>query len=89
MKQNELRKAIADGIFDAFSKAAKLLGLDGIGIDISEKYITGAKNRLENCSSEKDKFEREIALHTVKETFKEKKARGMYKERKNEPGNYN
>lgn len=59
--------------------AAKLLGLDGIGIDISEKYITGAKNRLENCSSEKDKFEREIALHTVKETFKEKKARGMYK----------
>lgn len=64
--------------------AAKFLGHDFIGIDISEKYIKDSEDRIKNFMSEKDKFDKEMTLHTVKETFSEKKARGMYKNKKRE-----
>jgi modification methylase len=61
--------------------AAKLLGHNYIGIDISERYIEETKKRLENAISEKNKLDKELELHFVKETFKEKKERGAYKNR--------
>jgi modification methylase len=63
--------------------AAKFLGLDAIGIDISDAYIKMAQDRLNNFLREKDKFDKELSLHVVKETFKQKKARGMYKDKTN------
>jgi modification methylase len=61
--------------------AAKLLGHSFIGIDISKTYIDQAKLRLKNADSEKIKVEQELALHIVKETFKQKKENGLYKNR--------
>lgn len=59
--------------------AAKLLGHKFIGIDISEFYLDQTKIRLENCQSELRTLNKEKKLHTISETFKEKKARGMHK----------
>lgn len=53
--------------------AAKLLGKDYIGIDISEDYISFAEERLQNCLSEKKKVEEELQKHFVEKTFKERK----------------
>ncbi|MBP3253987.1 MAG: site-specific DNA-methyltransferase [Bacteroidales bacterium] len=53
--------------------AAKLLQKDYIGIDISEDYISFAKERLQNCQSEKKKVEEELQKHFVEKTFKERK----------------
>jgi len=61
--------------------AAKILGHQYIGIDISQKYIEQAKARLENINGEKQKANDELALHIVKETFKQKKKNGLYKSR--------
>ncbi len=61
--------------------AAKLLGHKYIGIDISEQYLQQSKERVSNAYAEKDVFDKEIALHTVKETFSQKKQRGMHKNR--------
>jgi modification methylase len=61
--------------------AAKLLGHDYIGIDISPQYIALSKKRLKNAILEKPKIDQELALHFVKETFKQRKQRGVYKNR--------
>lgn len=61
--------------------AAKLLGKGYIGIDIDEYYVEYAEDRLRNAEKELPELEREMALHVVKETFKEKKNRGMWKEK--------
>ncbi|MDR3244589.1 MAG: site-specific DNA-methyltransferase [Elusimicrobiota bacterium] len=64
--------------------AAKILGHKYVGIDISQKYIEQAKARLENINGEKQKANDELALHIVKETFKQKKKNGLYKSRDTE-----
>lgn len=54
---------------------------DFIGIDISENYIQSAKIRLQNYCDEQKIIESEKALHQVAETFSQKKARGMHKDK--------
>lgn len=61
--------------------AAKSLGCDFIGIDISENYIQSAKIRLQDYHKEQKIVESEKALHQVAETFSQKKARGMHKDK--------
>lgn len=54
--------------------SCKLLGHNYFGIDISEKYIGDAKHRLQNISEKEIKdFEKEISLHVVTKTYKERK----------------
>jgi modification methylase len=56
--------------------AAKLLGKDYIGIDISEDYIIHAHHRLANAHSENQVLADEIDKHKVVKTFKERKLDG-------------
>lgn len=56
--------------------AAKLLGKDYIGIDISNKYIDFANTRIENANAEKNKVEQELRKHFVEKTFKQRKEKG-------------
>ncbi|MFN4197054.1 MAG: DNA-methyltransferase [Caldimicrobium sp.] len=58
--------------------AAKLLGHDYIGIDISKEYVLYAKERLRNCERERARVLEELSRHTVKETFRERKEKGKY-----------
>ncbi len=53
--------------------AAKLLGSNYIGIDISKEYVKDAENRLKNYLSYKDKVDEEIAKHIVEKTFADRK----------------
>lgn len=64
--------------------AAKLLGHNFVGIDISKEYCSSAKLRLENYQQEQLKIDKELSLHHVKETFKQRKERGLYKNRNTE-----
>lgn len=63
--------------------SAKLLGHDYIGIEISKEYIKIAEERLKNYKQEQAKVNKELSLHIVKETFKDKKARGLYSHKTN------
>ncbi|MGI9461674.1 MAG: DNA-methyltransferase [Alphaproteobacteria bacterium] len=56
--------------------AAKILGHGGHGIDISGDYIIKAKNRLDKYLMEKENANKEISLHKVLDTFKNKKENG-------------
>ncbi|MCY4419107.1 MAG: site-specific DNA-methyltransferase [Cytophagales bacterium] len=56
--------------------AAKILGHKYIGIDRSPAYIEMASERLNNGSREKDKIQKELNLHQVEESFKERKSQG-------------
>lgn len=58
--------------------AAKILGYDFIGIDISEEYCKFAENRLKNYKSEEIFAKEEMAKHIVVKTFKERKERGEF-----------
>ena len=58
--------------------AAKLLGSDCIGIDISKEYINNSKKRLANCKNEKKIIDEEIAKHIVRKTFKDRKTNGEH-----------
>jgi len=58
--------------------AAKILGHDYIGIDISPQYVAMAEKRLENYQSEERYVKDEMAKHIVKKTFKERKEKGEY-----------
>jgi modification methylase len=58
--------------------AAKMLGHNYVGIDISQNYIDMANARIANCKSEMQFFELEISKHIVKETFKDRKNKGIY-----------
>lgn len=58
--------------------AAKLLGCDYIGIDISEEYCKMAKKRLSNFELEKSKVDEEIRKHTISKSFSERKADGNH-----------
>ncbi len=53
--------------------AAKLLGSNYIGIDISEEYIKDTKNRLKNSSNYKKIIDEEISKHVVRKTFADRK----------------
>jgi len=58
--------------------AAKLLGHDFIGIDISLEYVDHAKRRLHNCESERRTLLEELEKHRVSKTFSERKQNGGY-----------
>ena len=58
--------------------AAKILGYDYIGIDISEEYVEYAEQRLKNYKAEIATAREELAKHVVRKTFKERKARGEF-----------
>lgn len=58
--------------------AAKFLSHNYIGIELSPHYIDLASNRLKNYQNEKETFEEEYNKHIVKETFTQRKARGVY-----------
>lgn len=68
--------------------AAKILGHDFIGIDISKEYVNLAEERLKNYLKEKNNVNEEISKHKVLETFKERKAKGKFTGRYR-PENYN
>lgn len=53
--------------------AAKLLGSNYIGIDISKEYIRDAKNRLKNYLNYKKIVDEEMSKHIVEKTFKDRK----------------
>ncbi len=58
--------------------AAKILGHDFIGIEISEEYIKYAEKRLENYDRETRNVREEKAKHIVIKTFKERKEKGEF-----------
>ncbi len=62
--------------------AAKLLGHDYIGIDISEQYIKEAQLRIKESDKEKDLLTLEKEKHIVRKTFKQRKENGEYKHMK-------
>ncbi|MBI3354040.1 MAG: site-specific DNA-methyltransferase [Nitrospirae bacterium] len=58
--------------------AAKILGHDFIGVEISEDYIKSAESRLQNYRAELKYANEEMAKHIVMKTFKERKERGEF-----------
>jgi len=58
--------------------AAKILGYDYTGIDISEEYIKYSKQRLHNYEKEIQAAKEELTKHKVTKTFKERKALGEF-----------
>lgn len=67
--------------------AAKLLGHDYLGVDISEEYVKYAENRIRNCEHERVTVNQEVGLHKVKKTFAERKMEGAFvgRHRKHNP----
>lgn len=59
--------------------AAKLLGHEFLGIEISEEYARLALERLANAELERRELEEELSLHQVRLTFKDRKALGITK----------
>jgi len=53
--------------------AAKLLGSQYIGIDISKEYVQDAENRLQNYLRYKHIIDEEISKHVVEKTFADRK----------------
>lgn len=60
--------------------AAKLLGADYIGIDISNEYINSANERINNYQSEKKVLIEEEKLHIVTKSWKQRKAESQHLE---------
>ena len=58
--------------------AAKILGYDYIGIDISEDYIKYTEKRLQNYDNEIPLANEELTKHKVMKTFKERKINGEF-----------
>ncbi len=58
--------------------AAKILGHNFIGIEISREYAKFAENRLQNYENELKYANEEIAKHIVMKTFKDRKERGEF-----------
>lgn len=56
--------------------AAKLLGCDFLGIDISKEYNQKAYKRIKNANNERGKLLEEIQKHVVNKTFQERKNKG-------------
>jgi len=53
--------------------AAKLLGSNYVGIDISKEYVKDAENRLKNYLNYKKIVDEEISKHIVEKTFADRK----------------
>lgn len=53
--------------------AAKLLGANYIGIDISKEYVRDAERKLKNYLNYKEKVDEEISKHVVEKTFADRK----------------
>lgn len=58
--------------------AAKILGHNFIGIEISEEYIKYAQERLKNYEQETRFTKEEMAKHIVIKTFKDRKEKGEF-----------
>jgi len=58
--------------------AAKILGHNFIGIDISKEYVEFSEKRLKNYKAEEKYANEEIAKHIVIKTFKERKEKGEF-----------
>lgn len=58
--------------------AAKLLGHDYLGIEISKEYADLSEIRLMNCENERSGVLLETGKHTVSHTFAERKANGAW-----------
>jgi modification methylase len=58
--------------------AAKILGHNFIGIDISKEYVEFSEKRLKNYKAEEKYANEEIAKHIVVKTFKERKEKGEF-----------
>jgi modification methylase len=58
--------------------AAKILGHDYIGMDISKEYIKFAEDRLKNYERELKFANEEKSKHIVRKTFKERKEKGEF-----------
>ncbi len=58
--------------------AAKILGHDFIGIEISREYAKYAEERVRNYEKEKKAVMEEMKRHVVIKTFKERKERGEF-----------
>ena len=58
--------------------AAKILGHNFIGIDISKEYVEFSEKRLKNYKTEEKYANEEIAKHIVVKTFKERKEKGEF-----------
>ncbi|MEW6041607.1 MAG: site-specific DNA-methyltransferase [Elusimicrobiota bacterium] len=58
--------------------AAKLLGCDYIGIEISPEYIKMAEERLITSQQEKIRVQLELEKHKVTKTFKQRKEEGYW-----------
>lgn len=58
--------------------AAKLLGHDYIGIDVSKEYADFAETRIANCENERKEALSEMVKHVVTRTFSERKENGEY-----------
>jgi modification methylase len=56
--------------------AAKLLGKDFIGIDISPEYVAYAQARLAQAEKDQARLLREVVQHQIEITFADRKARG-------------
>ncbi len=65
--------------------AAKSLGKNYIGIDISEEYNKQANNRVENFVNEQQTVLSELDKHKIEKTFKQRKENGEWiaKQKKN------
>lgn len=61
--------------------AAKILNCDFIGIDNSRQYLSAAQKRIANYQQFLKEAQLELELHNVKESFREKKAKGKTKNR--------
>lgn len=58
--------------------AAKLLGHDYVGIEVSKEYADFAEARILNCENERKEALSEIVKHVVTRTFSERKENGEY-----------
>jgi modification methylase len=58
--------------------AAKLLGKQYAGIDISADYIEYAQQRLDNVHTERRAVDEELQKHYVQKTFKQRKEKGEF-----------
>ncbi len=85
--------ALLDGVKDALvldpyagsgttCVAAKLLGYDYLGMDVSKTYVDTATRRILNCHNEIEKVMKEQSLHVIEKTFQQRKLNGEYKPKK-------
>jgi modification methylase len=58
--------------------AAKLLGCEYLGIEVNERYVSSAEERLNYCENERAKVQVELERHKVSKTFQQRKAENLW-----------